>query len=439
MPKVSIIMPSLNVAKYIRPCMESVIKQTLQDIEILAVDAGSTDGTLEVLREYEVEYSRIKVLLSKKKSYGYQMNLGLEAAQGEYIGIVETDDEIFLDMYERLYAAASQHSLDYVKGYAVEFYDMRNGDRYSLDSVYPKCVETIVNPSEDPRLLKQDIFNWQGLYRSSFLRGIRFNETPGAAFQDQGFLLRTLGTAKRAMYLDIPVYLYRKSNLGASAYDAQGFRYIKEEYEQNEEFARALGERWEAAFWQRLFQQCLGRFEVMAYFDVSWDTLRDAMWPIHQKIEDAHKNSKMQDEEFHRELRLQLLLFLKDPRELFRFYQEEYKLKKGRMVNLLAWAEKRSVIIWGCGRWGKFAHAFLDKNGICVQAYVDKNADLWGKTVQGVPVISPERAEKDFKGVHYLVANKAHGYDICRELASWGIEESCIFAKEIAVDPLLLV
>ena len=115
MPKVSVIMPSLNVAPYIRECMESVIHQTLRDIEILCVDAGSTDGTWEILEEYAQADRRIKLFHSEKKSYGYQMNLGLKEAVGEYIGIVETDDYILPEMYEELYAYAVEHDADFVK------------------------------------------------------------------------------------------------------------------------------------------------------------------------------------------------------------------------------------------------------------------------------------------------------------------------------------
>ena len=102
MPKVSVIMPSLNVVQYIQECMESVVRQTLSDIEIICVDAGSTDGTLEILQEFAKKDQRISIIVSDKKSYGYQMNLGLKAAKGEYIGIVETDDFIEPNMYEDL-------------------------------------------------------------------------------------------------------------------------------------------------------------------------------------------------------------------------------------------------------------------------------------------------------------------------------------------------
>ena len=102
MPEISVIMPSLNVAPYIRECMDSVLCQSLKNIEILCIDAGSTDGTWEILEEYARKDVRVQLIRSDKKSYGYQMNLGLKAANGEYIGIVETDDYILPETFEEL-------------------------------------------------------------------------------------------------------------------------------------------------------------------------------------------------------------------------------------------------------------------------------------------------------------------------------------------------
>ena len=124
MPKVTVIMPSLNVVKYIDSCMDSVLAQTLQDIEILAIDAGSDDGTFEILQEYASLDKRIKVMQSSKKSYGYQLNMGIALAQGEYVGIVETDDKIEPDMFQTLYESAIKTKADYVKGCARPFMEV---------------------------------------------------------------------------------------------------------------------------------------------------------------------------------------------------------------------------------------------------------------------------------------------------------------------------
>ena len=132
MPKISIIMPSLNVVPYIRECLESVISQTLQDIEILCVDAGSTDGTQDILYEYAEKDARIQVIASVQKSYGHQMNLGIENASGEYIGIVETDDFILPEMYEEMYAYAKENDAEFVKSDFDVFTTLSDGKRLFL-------------------------------------------------------------------------------------------------------------------------------------------------------------------------------------------------------------------------------------------------------------------------------------------------------------------
>ena len=124
--KISIIMPSFNVAPYIEECIKSVMGQTLQDIEIICVDAGSTDGTLDVLKRVESQDLRIHIIHSDKKSYGYQVNIGIKEAKGEYVGIVETDDFIASNMYEELYNIASEYNLDYVKGKYSSFISINN-------------------------------------------------------------------------------------------------------------------------------------------------------------------------------------------------------------------------------------------------------------------------------------------------------------------------
>lgn len=99
---ISIIMPSLNVKEFMEECISSVMNQSLKNIEIICVDAGSTDGTLEIINKCAQDDSRIKVFHSDKKSYGYQMNLGISKAQGDYIGIVETDDFIDEKLNEKV-------------------------------------------------------------------------------------------------------------------------------------------------------------------------------------------------------------------------------------------------------------------------------------------------------------------------------------------------
>ena len=103
---VSIVVPVCNVERYLKECLDSVIKQTLKNIEIICVNDGSTDNSLKILREYEKKDRRIKVITKKNSGYGNTMNVGMDAANGKYIGIVESDDYVDEKMFERLYETA---------------------------------------------------------------------------------------------------------------------------------------------------------------------------------------------------------------------------------------------------------------------------------------------------------------------------------------------
>ena len=92
--KLSILVPCYNVEKYVAQCLSSIVNQTLQNIEIICINDGSTDKTLEILQSFQTTDSRIKIINKKNSGYGDSMNLGLDMAKGKYIGIVESDDYI---------------------------------------------------------------------------------------------------------------------------------------------------------------------------------------------------------------------------------------------------------------------------------------------------------------------------------------------------------
>lgn len=233
--KVSVILPSLNVGRYIRECVESVRNQTLRDIEIICVDAGSTDGTLEILREYEQMDPRIKVIVSEKKSYGYQMNLGMSAAMGEYIGIVETDDYVPYEMYGELYEIAVKNDVDFVKA---DFYRF-TGAKETLSKAYYKLTSetSFYNKVIDIKHHQNAFYfvmnTWSGIYKRDFLERnhIRHNETPGASFQDNGFWFQTFMYSRRAYFCDKPYYMNRRDNEGSSVFSKEKVYCICDEYQ----------------------------------------------------------------------------------------------------------------------------------------------------------------------------------------------------------------
>ena len=237
MPKVSIVIPTYNVENYLRECMESVINQTLSDIEIICINDGSTDGSLKILREYADRDERVILIDKKNEGYGVGMNTGMDIASGEYIGIVEPDDFVPLTMYEDLYNIAKDNELDFVKA---DFYrftrDSRTGE---LNLVYNRLdpsgenYNQVISPFEKPYVTKFIMNTWSGIYRRQFIEEhhIRHNTTPGAAFQDNGFFWQTFMYAKRCMFLDRPYYMNRRDNPNSSVKNKEKVYCMNIEYD----------------------------------------------------------------------------------------------------------------------------------------------------------------------------------------------------------------
>ena len=110
--KVSICVPVYNMEKYLGKCLDSLVNQTLKDIEIICVDDESKDGSLEILNEYAKKYPNIKVISQKNTGLGGARNTGLKNATGEYVGFVDADDFVEQNMYEKLYNAAKKEDAE---------------------------------------------------------------------------------------------------------------------------------------------------------------------------------------------------------------------------------------------------------------------------------------------------------------------------------------
>lgn len=110
--KISVIIPVYNAEKYLRKCINSIINQTFKDIEIVCVNDGSTDKSLEILKEYSLNIPNIKVVCQKNKGILESRIIGYQHATGEYIAWVDNDDFIATDMYEKLYTLAHDKNAD---------------------------------------------------------------------------------------------------------------------------------------------------------------------------------------------------------------------------------------------------------------------------------------------------------------------------------------
>ena len=114
-PKVSIIIPVYNTEKYLRRCLASVCGQTLREIEIICINDGSKDISLEILKEYAANDDRIVVIDQKNSGVANARNNGLQRATAPYIGFVDSDDYIAPDMYEIMYNTIDEYKVDFIE------------------------------------------------------------------------------------------------------------------------------------------------------------------------------------------------------------------------------------------------------------------------------------------------------------------------------------
>ena len=220
--KVSVIVPVCNVEQFLPQCLDSILAQDLDSFEIICVNDGSPDGSIEILRRYATADSRVKVIDKLNAGYGHTMNIGMDMASGEFVCIVESDDYIRPGMLSTLYSAAIAENLDFVKSDFYRFTTEALATRLFYNALTPKreLYNVVLNPLDDIALFKFTN-TWTGLYRASFLRnfGIRHQETPGASYQDNGFWFQTTCAAQRFMYLETPFYMNRRDNPNSSVFN----------------------------------------------------------------------------------------------------------------------------------------------------------------------------------------------------------------------------
>ena len=199
MVKVSIIIPVYNVEKYLPKCLDSLVNQTLKDIEIILVNDGSPDNSQKIIDDYVKKYPKIvKSYIKENGGQGSARNYGFEKATGEYIGYVDSDDYVELDMYEKLYNKAKKEDLDIAicENYVV----YEDSDK--------KLTEKTIHVLEDN--VKNAFFGkmavWNKIYKKSLVDNLKFRSR--LWYEDLDFSVKVLSNAKKIGYVDEPLYDY---------------------------------------------------------------------------------------------------------------------------------------------------------------------------------------------------------------------------------------
>ena len=212
MVEISVLIPTYNVEKYIRECLDSAVNQTFEDIEIICIDDKSTDRTLEIINEYALKDSRIRVYENNEhKGVSYTRNCLLNLAKGKYIYFLDSDDYVELEALERLHSLAEEKSLDMIIFRMKNFKDLgrREFRSYYTEMYYlERAVGNRIFTFEDIKEFAVDlcVILPGNLFKSDLIQDIEFPN--GYIFEDNPFFFEALLKARRIYFLR--EYLYHK-------------------------------------------------------------------------------------------------------------------------------------------------------------------------------------------------------------------------------------
>lgn len=216
MPKVSIIIPVFNVQVYLARCINSLLQQTLADIEIILIDDGSTDQSRDIIQTYAQQDVRIKYYTQLNQGPSIARNVGIKLAAGQYIGFVDSDDWIEATMYHHMYEIAEEHKLNMVMCNHIHDYDEKPSLVENLD-----VPENAVLQREEitrfllPKLFKDDSYSslCNKLFKREFIKSIQAEMITGVNYgEDLLFLLTVFDNLDKTYFINTPYYHYVHNN-----------------------------------------------------------------------------------------------------------------------------------------------------------------------------------------------------------------------------------
>lgn len=203
--KVSVIIPVYNREKFLGRCLESVMNQSLKDIEIICIDDGSTDKSIEILKTYAQKNNRIKILTQKNSGPSMSRNIGLKIAQSEYVSFVDSDDWIDLEFLEKLYSTAKKYNADIacagikrLRSYKWKYHLKFEKEEFTenIDRKFQLCD------------VPEKCYVWNKIYKLSELQKHKLLFEPNILYEDRYFTCEALVKFKRLVVIPDVYYNY---------------------------------------------------------------------------------------------------------------------------------------------------------------------------------------------------------------------------------------
>lgn len=208
MPKVSVIVPIYNVEKYLRKCIETLVSQTLQDIQIILVNDGSKDNSIQIIKEFLEKYPQ-KIVYLEKENGGLSdaRNFAIPHATGEYLAFLDADDYVELDIYEKMYELAKKENSDMVE---CDFYwEYPNKIKKDIGKIYY---------TKEEMLEKIRVVAWNKLIKREVLEKSKIQFPKGYRYEDIEFTYKLIPSLDKVSFLKEPCvhYIQRQNSISNS-------------------------------------------------------------------------------------------------------------------------------------------------------------------------------------------------------------------------------
>lgn len=208
---ISIIIPVYNVGEYIKECLDSILMQTYKDLQIIIVDDGSSDNTMDIVKGYDDKFKDFTILYQKNAGVSVARNTAFDHIKGEYTIYIDPDDFLELNMIENMYNRATKANVDIVISEFYVYYNSKDNrnyvEKYNVDprKIYNnyEVMDLVLNYELQGQL-------WNKLFKTELLKRINFSFEPNRYIQDAFPVFKAIYASKGICFIDKPLYYYRQ-------------------------------------------------------------------------------------------------------------------------------------------------------------------------------------------------------------------------------------
>ena len=371
--KVSVIVPVYNGEKYLSRCIDSILGQTLRDIEIILIDDGSKDNSGQIMADYQKRYpGMVKTIYNHiNRTTGTSRNIGVSQAEGEYIGFVDADDWIDADFYEKMYGQAKEKNADIVTCGVLRVNE--NGES-KLFFLPPEDWDMELT-TENKKKMIVNCFGgmWNNIFRRSIWVEKGFRVIEESTYNEDMTSVLFLLLSKKMAIVDEPIYKYWENQCGNGAFNETIYERVVSDAKKIILEAERLNvyEMYkEEMVFYTLYNTLLYYIPIMEdkkiYDSFPYDRYYFLLKHVKQIYPDYMKNKYIEEK---LDVRTQLLMKKSEQGEKqFKEYREhEKEIVAEKVRKLFLEFKEKNIAIWGAGERGKTFLIEYDKDAIKIR------------------------------------------------------------------------